>query len=158
MAARISPTNPSETFRGMNFRSVCAAFCLIFAAISGVQAAEPVGTWLTQDGDAHIRISKCEAKICGTIVWLREAVDPATGKPPVDKHNPDSAKRNRRIQGITIFAMSPDDSGAYDGSIYNTDDGGTYHAKITLQSADRLEIKGCAGPFCSSEVWTRVAK
>jgi len=158
MASPISAPNLSETFRGMNFRSVCAAFFLTFALTCGAQAAEPVGTWLTQDGDAHIRISKCDTKICGTIVWLREAVDPATGKPPVDQHNPDPAKRNRRIQGITIFAMAPDGSGAYGGSIYNTDDGGTYQAKINLQSADRLEIKGCAGPFCSSEVWTRVAK
>lgn len=142
----------------MHFRSACAAFCLTFAMISGVQAAEPTGTWLTQNRDAHIRISKCDTKMCGTIVWLRDATDPSTGKPPVDEHNPDPAKRNRRIVGVTIFAMAPDGRGAYSGSIYNTDDGGTYQATITLPGADRLEIKGCAGPFCSSELWSRVGK
>jgi uncharacterized protein (DUF2147 family) len=142
----------------MQFRSVCAAFCLSLAVTSGVQAAEPTGTWLTQDGDAQIRINKCDALMCGTIVWLRDAVDSATGKPPVDGHNPDPAKRSRKILGITIFAMAPDGTGAYSGSIYNTDDGGTYQAKITLPGADQLEIKGCAGPFCSSESWSRVGK
>jgi uncharacterized protein (DUF2147 family) len=142
----------------MNFRSLCTAFCLTFAVTPGVQAAEPTGTWLTQNGDAHIRISKCDTGMCGAIVWLRDAVDPATGKPPVDEHNPDPAKRSRKIVGITIFAMMPDGSGAYSGSIYNTDDGGTYQAKITMPGADQLEIKGCAGPFCSSETWSRVGK
>ena len=96
--------------------------------------------------------------MCGTIVWLRDALDPATGKPPVDQRNPDPAKRSRRIVGTTIFAMAPDDTGAYSGSIYNTDDGGTYQARIALPAADQIEIKGCAGPFCSSERWSRVGK
>ena len=142
----------------MHFRSICAAFCLTFAMTSGVEAAEPSGVWLTQNGDAHVRISKCDARICGTIVWLRDAVDTATGKPPVDEHNPNLARRNRKIVGITIFAMAPDGSGGFSGSIYNTDDGGTYQAKITMPGADQLEIKGCAGPFCGSETWSRVGK
>jgi uncharacterized protein (DUF2147 family) len=142
----------------MHFRSAYAAICVAFVVTSGAQAAEPTGTWLTQNGDAHIRISKCDTRMCGTIVWLRDAVDPATGKPPVDEHNPDPAKRTRRIVGITIFAMAPDGRGAYSGPIYNTDDGGTYQAKITLPGPDQLEIRGCAGPFCSSELWSRFGK
>ena len=50
---------------------------------------------LTQAGDAKVRVSKCNGGICGVVVWLRDPIDPATGKPQVDdkNHNPSLAKR-----------------------------------------------------------------
>jgi len=139
-------------------RSACAAFCLAFAAISAAQAAEPTGTWLTQNGDAHIRVAKCGTNMCGTIVWLREAIDPATGQPPLDFQNPDPSKRNTKILGLRIFAMAPDGNGGYGGAVYNTDDGQTYQAKIMLRAAEQLEIRGCSGALCGSELWSKVGK
>jgi uncharacterized protein (DUF2147 family) len=138
-------------------RSACAALCLAFAAISAAQAAEPTGTWLTQNGDAHIRVTKCGTNMCGTIVWLRDAIDPATGQPPLDARNPDLTKRDRKIMGLRIFAMPPDGSGAYSGPIYNTDDGQTYPAKISVRPDEYLEIKGCSGALCGAELWSKVA-
>jgi len=137
-------------------RSACAALCLAFAAISAAHAAEPTGTWLTQNGDAHIRVAKCGANMCGTIVWLREAVDPATGQTPLDSRNPDPARRDRKIMGLRIFAMAPDGSGAYSGAVYSTDDGQTYPAKITLRPDEHLEIRGCSGALCGAELWSKV--
>jgi hypothetical protein len=86
-------------------------------------AASPTGTWLTQQGDARVRVSQCGKGICGTIVWLKEPIDKTTGKPQVDDKNPDPAKRNRRIIGLRIFAMQPDGANKWAGWIYNADDG-----------------------------------
>ena len=137
-------------------RSACAALCLTFAAIAAAQAAEPTGIWLTQNGDAHIRVAKCGANMCGTIIWLKDAIDPATGKPPVDSRNPDPSKRNIKILGMRIFAMTPAGNGIFGGPIYSTDDGQTYPAKILLRPDDYLEIQGCSGALCGSELWRRV--
>ena len=139
-------------------RSACAALCLAFGAISAAHAAEPTGLWLTQNGDAHIRVAKCGANMCGTIVWLRDAIDPATGQPPVDSRNPDPSKRNTKIIGLRIFAMAPAGSGTYSGPIYSTDDGQTYPAKIMLRPDEYLEIQGCSGALCGSELWRKVEK
>jgi uncharacterized protein (DUF2147 family) len=128
------------------------------AAIQPARAAEPTGTWLTQQGDAHIRVTKCGAAMCGTITWLKDAVDSETGQPPVDGKNPNPALRNRKVIGIRIFAMPPDGSGGYAGPIYNTDDGQTYQAKLTLRSAEQLEVQGCAGPLCGSEMWSKIGR
>ena len=136
-------------------RSACAAICLAFAAISAAHAAEPTGLWLTQNGDAHIRVAKCGANMCGTIVWLREAIDPATGKAPVDSRNPDPSKRNTKIIGLRIFSMTPAGNGAYSGPVYSTDDGQTYPAKIMLRPDEYLEIQGCSGALCGSELWRK---
>jgi len=139
-------------------RSACAALCLTFAAIAAAQAAEPTGIWLTQNGDAHIRVAKCGANMCGTIIWLKDAIDPATGKPPVDSRNPDPSKRNIKILGMRIFAMTPAGNGIFGGPIYSTDDGQTYPAKILLRPDDYLEIQGCSGKLCGAELWRRADK
>jgi uncharacterized protein (DUF2147 family) len=138
---------------------------LIFLAVLGfsiplslANAAEPSGLWLTQNGDARIRVAKCGNAMCGTIVWLRDAIDAQTGQPPVDSQNPDPARRSRKIVGLRIFAMPPDGNGGYAGGIYNSDDGQTYAGKITLQSQGQLQVQGCAGPLCGSETWSKVGR
>jgi uncharacterized protein (DUF2147 family) len=140
------------------FRSACAAICLAFAVASAAQAAEPTGIWMTQNGDAHIRIVKCGANMCGTIVWLRNPIDAMTGEAPIDIRNPDPTQRDRKILGLRIFAMTPDSSGVYSGRIYNTDDGNSYPAKITLRPDQYLEIQGCSGAVCGKELWSKVEK
>jgi hypothetical protein len=45
---------------------------LLGAAPARAQGGEPVGVWLTQAGDARVRVSKCGGGICGVIVWLRD--------------------------------------------------------------------------------------
>ena len=139
-------------------RSACVAFCLALGAVSAAHAADLTGTWLTQNGDAHIRVAKCGANMCGTIVWLRDDIDPTTGKPPVDQRNPDPSKRNTKILGMRIFAMTPAGNGIFGGPIYSTDDGQTYPAKILLRPDDYLEIQGCSGKLCGAELWRRADK
>ena len=59
---------------------------LILTALLGASPAraqaggQVTGVWLTQAGDARVRVSKCGGGICGVIVWLRVPIDPATGK------------------------------------------------------------------------------
>ena len=63
-------------------------------------AVRPTGVWLTQAGDARVRVSKCGGGICGVIVGLREPIDPATGKPQVDDKNPNPALKKRPMIGL----------------------------------------------------------
>ena len=122
---------------------------------TGRRAEEYVGTWLTQQADAHIRVAKCGKALCGTVTWLKDAVDAKTGKPPVDDKNPDPAKRTRKILGIQIFSMEQDATGSWKGGIYNSDDGKTYEGRLSAHGEDELEVQGCSGSLCGSETWTR---
>ncbi len=136
-----------------------ATFALLLTGLPALaQAAEPTGTWLTQKGDAQIRIAHCGQALCGTVTWLKDAVDPDTGRPPVDAQNPDPRRRSRQILGLRIFAMRSNGQGTWAGAIYNSDDGQTYAGKLLWHSADRLEVQGCAGVICGGETWRRVRR
>ncbi|MEJ2374910.1 MAG: DUF2147 domain-containing protein [Pseudolabrys sp.] len=141
-----------------SFRAAIVVVLFCAFTLGSADAASPTGTWLTQKGDAHIRISHCGKALCGTVVWLKDAIDPATGKPPVDGRNPDPRKRGRKIFGLRIFAMAPNGQGTWAGSIYNSDDGQTYAGKLLWHGAGRLEVQGCAGVICGGEMWRRVGR
>jgi uncharacterized protein (DUF2147 family) len=136
----------------------------IFAALLAASAAEsqmgdPSGTWLTQAGDAKVRVSKCGAQICGVVVWLREPTNPATGLPMVDDKNPNPALAKRPMIGLPLFTdMRIAGPNKWTGHIYNADDGGTYVSNISVSSPDTLRVEGCVGALCGGENWTRTGR
>ncbi len=123
------------------------------------EAGGPYGIWLTQAGDAKIRISKCGRGICGVVVWLKDPIDPATGKPQVDDKNPDPSLARRPIIGLALFrgmrAVGPN---KWTGQIYNADDGRSYASNISVSGPDALRVEGCVGPLCGGEIWSRSAR
>jgi len=120
---------------------------------------DPSGTWLTQAGDAKIRVSKCGGGICGVVIWLKDPIDPATGKPHVDDKNPNPLLARRPMIGLVLFsAMQPSGPNKWSGQIYNADDGNSYVSNISVLSSDTLKVEGCVGALCGSESWTRSAR
>src|ERR1700684_2890899 len=118
--------------------------------------AEVTGIWLTQPADARVRVSKCGGGICGVIVWLRDPIDPVTGKPAVDDKNPNPALAKRPMIGLPLFTgMRPSGPNRWSGQIYNADDGGSYASNIALSGVDTLKVEGCVGMLCGGETWTR---
>jgi len=129
---------------------------LIMSCVGAVGSEEFIGTWVTEKGEAHVRVAKCGAQMCGTIVWLRDPNDPKTGKPQMDDLNPNPSLRTRPVLGMRIFAMDQDATGSWTGPIYNSDDGQNYRGRLAPQGADAIEVNGCAGRMCGSELWKRV--
>ena len=139
------------------FSLVIAALAVMAAPGARAQAAdEPTGIWLTQAGDARIRVSHCGGSLCGQIVSLRDKLDPATGKPAVDDKNPNPALRNRSMIGVQLFFdMKPAGPNKWSGQIYNSDDGKMYASNVSVAAPGALKVEGCVGAFCGSETWTK---
>jgi uncharacterized protein (DUF2147 family) len=138
---------------------------LILTALLGASPAkaqvggEVAGTWLTEAGDARVRVSKCGEGICGVIVWLREPINPATGKPQVDDKNPNPALARRPMIGLPLFSgMRPVGPSKWSGHIYNADDGNSYASNVSVVGADRRRVEGCLGAFCGGETWSRAGR
>jgi uncharacterized protein (DUF2147 family) len=120
---------------------------------------EPSGVWLTQAGDARVRVSRCGGGICGVVVWLREPINAATGKPQVDDKNPNPALAKRPMIGLPLFTgMRPSSPNRWSGQIYNADDGSFYASNIALSGPDTLRVEGCVGALCGGETWTRAER
>jgi uncharacterized protein (DUF2147 family) len=140
------------------FGVVIAIFAALLAApaTNAHAGGEASGVWLTQAGDAKVRVSKCGGGLCGVVVWLRDPIDPATGKPQLDDKNPNAALAKRPVIGLPLFtSMHAAGPNRWSGEIYNADDGKSYRSNVSLSGPDALRVEGCVGPLCGGETWTR---
>lgn len=141
------------------FLGMAIAAAMIAAGTPAMAQSAPVGVWQTEKGDARIRVSKCGSAICGKVAWLREPIDPATGRPFTDDKNPNPALASRPMIGVPLFNdMRPIGPDQWAGRIYNADDGQFYASKVTLRGPSHLHVEGCLGVLCGGEIWSLVGR
>ena len=134
------------------------AMTLALIVIVPARAADPLGTWLTEDKKGKVKIVNCGGAICGTLVWIAEPNDPETHQPKTDKHNSNAGLAGRPLLGIPIVLnMAPSGPDKWDGKVYNAEDGGTYTGSFTMTGANSAVLKGCVagGLICKGQTWTR---
>lgn len=132
----------------------------IQASGQAYKADDVLGTWLNEDQDAHIEVYKENGKYFGKIVWLKFPIDDETGKPKLDKHNPDEELQKKPVLGMLVTKdFVYDEDGEYeDGTIYDPKNGKTYSCYMRFESMDRLKIRGYIGITLIGRTtyWTRV--
>ncbi|MEH6790021.1 DUF2147 domain-containing protein [Parasphingorhabdus sp.] len=118
------------------------------------QAANSIqGDWITADKDAIIRISQCGKTVCGRI--HKYLVAPPNGVGQKDVNNPDKSLRSRTLLGMAILTGFTPDDDIWRGKVYDPKSGKTYRSEVSLQSANRLKMKGCIAFICQGQDWTR---
>jgi uncharacterized protein (DUF2147 family) len=140
------------------FATAAVLLALGGATIAPALAADPTGTWFTEDRDSQVKIANCGGALCGNLVWLKEPNDPATNRPKTDKNNADASKQNRPLIGVQIvLAMKPSTTpNKWEGSVYNASDGKTYTGSFAMTGDNTAELKGCVlSVICKSQTWTR---
>jgi len=128
------------------------AFAVLLALPQGwtAPAETPTGDWLVEKQWAIIRIVDCGGQLWGVVSWETY--------PSVDSKNSDPAKRSRPTLGMPILlGMKMSKPNEWSGHIYNSRDGHTYEANISLSAPGVLRVEGCVlGFLCGGEDWTRV--
>jgi len=124
-----------------------------------------LGIWNNEDGRAKIEVFHCDGHYCGRIVWLKEPNYPPgdksglAGKPRVDLENPNRDLRGRPLLGLQIMTGFDylGDGVWGKGTIYDPESGHTYKGKITVESPQRLILRGYIGIplFGRTSVWSR---
>ncbi|MDP1028498.1 DUF2147 domain-containing protein [Sphingomonas sp. KR1UV-12] len=134
-------------------RAILAAVLVAAAAGTAFAAPAPVtGRWLTLEGKAIVEIAPCGRALCGRVA---KVLKPRPGGPAVDANNPDPALRTRPIEGIAILSDFTADGDKWKGRIYDPESGRTYRSELQAEGAT-LKVKGCWGPFCRNQDWTRL--
>lgn len=123
------------------------------------QSTDPSGLWLTENGNARIRVSRCGDAYCGTIAALTQPLDRNTGQPQLDSNNPNPALARRPLVGVYLFSnMRPSGPSKWSGHIYNAKDGKTYDSSIAVTGPTVLRVEGCVIGICGGENWSRIGR
>ncbi|HZP75975.1 MAG TPA: DUF2147 domain-containing protein [Pseudolabrys sp.] len=111
---------------------------------------DPTGEWLVAKRIAAIRVVNCDNQLWGVVSWEKA--------PGTDHNNPDPAQRNRPTLGMPVLiAMTQTKQTEWSGHIYNSNDGRTYAATISLANPNVLQVRGCVlGFLCGGEDWSRI--
>ncbi len=144
------------------------ATLLILGMAASVFAAGPddiLGVWNTEKNEAKVEIYKCADKYCGKIVWMKDPNYPSgskegtPGTPKVDHMNPDPALRSRPVMGLQFMSNFAYGGGNVweGGRLYDPEKGKTYSGKMTLVSANQLDLRGFVGISLLGRTskWTR---
>ena len=131
--------------------------------LNAQSADDVIGTWKNGEGTGIIQIYKTTSgHYAGKIIWLKEPNDPETGKPKLDKRNPDKTKRTNPTLGLINmkgFKFDSDDKEWKGGTIYDPKNGKDYSCKMWMTANDKnkLEVRGYMGISLlgRTDTWTR---
>lgn len=131
--------------------TLLAALCAFALPAHAQDASKVAGIWQSQSGITRVKVTPCGTGLCGVVVWQKN--------PSKDVHNPDPAKRERPVVGLQLVSnMKPVGPDEWRGSIYNYEDGQTYHGKVKVIGGNSIQIGGCVmgGMLCQSKTWTKI--
>lgn len=119
-----------------------------------------LGIWFNEEKTSKLQVYQVGTKFFAKIVWLKDPLDKASGKPRVDNLNPDAKLKNTPLLGLVVlkdFAFDGDNEWK-SGTIYDPKNGKTYSCYIKLDdSPNKLKIRGYIGVSLLGRTtyWTR---
>ena len=127
-----------------------AAGSFALAQQTGNVTPDPTGEWLVANKRATIRIADCNGHLWGVVASQARA--------NIDFRNPDPNLRSRPTQGLPVLLnMTRTKFNLWEGKVYNSEDGHTYSASVSVINPNTIRVEGCfLGFLCGGENWTRV--
>ncbi|MGA0557505.1 DUF2147 domain-containing protein [Larkinella sp. VNQ87] len=114
-----------------------------------------VGQWYSEDRNQKYEISRNGTTYSAKLVWMAEPNHP-DGSPKRDENNPDPAKRQQPLLGMTVFWGLTYRNGSWiDGKTYSPKQGRTVDCSLRLRSNNELELTGSIGIVKRSRTWKR---
>jgi len=125
---------------------------MIAAPAFAADSKDVYGTWVVGSGNAHVKIVDCgDGTPCGTISNLTSEGSEGA----LDDKNPDPELAKLPLIGSRmLWGFEEKKSKWSGGRIYDAESGKDYKSKMKRLDDGTLEIKGCIGLFCQSQIWT----
>lgn len=136
-------------------RRSLAAMTLI-CAIAGSASAGPhdvFATFMTQEGNSYIQISDCgDGTPCGEVVWI----NPTSLQPGFTVETVVGLNGEPILGALLLKDFKRKGKDWRGGIVYDPENDKEYSARIKRLEDGNLQLKGCVGPFCQTQVWTHV--
>ena len=120
-------------------------------AVAGTPAP-PTGRWLTASGNLEVDVAPCGEALCGKVA--RVVANHSMANPNQELGEPPQI-------GLTILdTFTPSGGDAWEGHIFNRENGKTYRCRLRLLDPDQLEVR----PYIAihligqTQIWHRVAE
>lgn len=113
------------------------------------------GEWRTVRHGADVRIEDCgNGTPCGFLVSVGSDI---RGGATQDLRNKRAELRTRPLKNLPIlWGYQKHTSGWKSGRLYNPETGQTFRSSLMVISENEIKVKGCLGPFCREQIWTRI--
>lgn len=132
---------------------VAAALASLMSGTASADAFDVFGTYLLPKGDSHVKIADCgDGSPCGKIVWIK-----ADDLPPGKTVNDVTNSKGQKILGYQLlqgFERKAKDWRG--GKIHDPMELKTYDSRLKRLGDGTLEVKGCIGPVCQTQIWKPV--
>lgn len=127
---------------------------LAFGLAGTAQAQDPhnvFGTFTTQEGTSRVEITDCgDATPCGRISWI----DPAAMEPGVTPQTATTKTGDPVLGLLMLQSFKKKKKDWRGGTIYDPEADKTYAARLKRLASGDLQLKGCIGPICQTQIWT----
>lgn len=133
--------------------AIAAALALggtILPAAAETDSHNVFGTFYTEAGTSRVTISDCgDGSPCGRVSAINPNVlEPGTSPEDVLTKSGDPVLGLLMLQG---FDRKKNDWRG--GTIYDPENDKTYDARLKRLANGDLQLKGCVGPICQTQVW-----
>ena len=130
-----------------------AASAALFSLSAQAQDGHDVfGTFLTQAGTSTVTFEDCgDGSPCGRVSWI----DPEAMEPGM---TPETALPQAGEPVLGLLMLQGFDKRRKDwrgGTIYDPENDKTYASRLKRMADGRLQVKGCIGPICQTQVWNQ---
>ncbi|MEM9053788.1 MAG: DUF2147 domain-containing protein [Pseudomonadota bacterium] len=135
------------------FRMMGLAACVAMfgATAHGDEGHDVFGTFLTQEQTSAVTITDCgDGSPCGRVSWI----DPTAMEPGM---TPETALTQTGEPVLGLLMLQGFDKRKRDwrgGTIYDPENDKSYASRLKRLDDGRLQVKGCIGPICQTQVWT----
>ena len=119
-----------------------------------------IGYWFNDEKTSKLQIYQTGNKFYAKVVWIKDPIDPATGKPKLDNLNPNPKQKNQPLLGLVVLKDFTFDGKEEwnDGTIYDPKNGKTYSCFMKFDgTVNLLKIRGYIGVSLLGRTtyWTR---
>ena len=134
----------------IRFAGTAMIAAALAAAASAQDGHDVFGTFLTQAQTSTVTIEDCgDGSPCGRVTWI----DPTAMEPG---QTPQSATTQAGDPVLGLLMLEGFEKRKKDwrgGTIYDPENDKTYASRLKRLTNGSLEVKGCIGPICQTQIW-----
>lgn len=134
----------------LKLTGLATSAALLAISAQAQEGHDVLGVFLTQDQTSTVTIEDCgDGSPCGRVSWI----DPTAMAPG---ETPESARTQAGEPVLGLLMLQGFEKRRKDwrgGTIYDPEADKSYSSRLKRLTDGRLQVKGCIGPICQTQVW-----